>query len=107
MKLSLAHAKDIAKNGLPPSHTSTKGIPFQQRVANAGIIKCAAENLSLGNPNPVLSLILLFLDEGVPDLGHRNTLLNPYYTEIGIGISKHNNSQVFVVQDFSCAQSIP
>lgn len=104
VRLAQSHAADLSKTG-SLSHTSTNGTPFQQRVFKGGISKCAAENLSLGLPNPVFSLVLLYLDEGIPDLGHRNNLLNPYYVEMGIGISKAKTNYTIVVQDFACDQA--
>ena len=103
-QLATKNAIDIgAKGNL--SHSSSNGISFQARVFSGGIAKCAAENLSLGFPNPVFSLVLLYLDEGVPDLGHRNNLLNPYYVEMGVGKITTKKGQELVVQDFACNQS--
>ena len=103
IRLAQAHANDLSKSG-NLSHTSTNGTAFEQRVFKGGISKCAAENLSLGIPNPVFSLVLLYLDEGIPDLGHRNNLLSSYYVEMGIGLSKTKNNYALVVQDFACHQ---
>jgi hypothetical protein len=103
-KVSQLHAVDLSKSGIL-SHSSSNGAAFEQRVFRSGIAKCAAENLSMGLPNPVFSLVLLYLDEGLPDLGHRNNLLNPYYEEMGIGISTSKQKYTIVVQDFACSQS--
>jgi hypothetical protein len=105
IKLAQSHAADLSRGG-NLSHSSTNGAPFQQRVFKGGITRCAAENLSLGIPNAVFSLVLLYLDEGIPDLGHRSNLLSPYYVEMGIGLSKTKNDYVLVVQDFACDQSV-
>lgn len=104
MKTAQAHSADISRLG-KLSHSSSAGAPFEQRVFKVGIQKCAAENLAMGLPNPVFSLVLLYLDEGVQDLGHRKNLLNPYYVEMGIGISSFQKRYVMAVQDFACDQS--
>jgi hypothetical protein len=104
-RLAQAHASDLARTG-SLSHSSTNGVPFQQRVFKGGIARCAAENLSLGIPNTVFSLVLLYLDEGIPDLGHRSNLLSAYYVEMGIGLSKTKNDYTLIVQDFACDQSV-
>jgi hypothetical protein len=104
IRLAQSHANDLSRSG-NLSHSSTNGTAFEQRVFKGGIAKCAAENLSLGILNPVFSLVLLYLDEGIPDLGHRNNLLSPYYVEMGIGLSKTKNNYSLVVQDFACEQS--
>ena len=102
-QLAAKHAVDIGAKG-SLSHSSSNGNSFQARVFSGGIAKCAAENLNLGVANPVFSLVLLYLDEGVPDLGHRNNLLNPY-VEMGVGKTTTKKGQELVVQDFACNQS--
>ncbi len=103
-RTALAHSNDISRKPSPPSHTSTNGIDFGTRMKQAGIKKCAGENMSLGNQDVLLSVALLYLDIGLPDLGHRKTLLNPDYLEIGVGYANYGKGQFFVVQDFGCAQ---
>ncbi len=66
--------------------------------------RCAGENISFGPDNAVLMLVLLYIDEGVPDLGHRKTLLNPSFVEMGIGVGAYPDNKVMVVQDFACDQ---
>lgn len=51
-----------------------------------------------------MMLVLLYIDQGVPALGHRTALLNPSFTEMGIGISSYPAKNVIVVQDFACKQ---
>ncbi len=88
-----------------PNHNSPKGESFSERIKKLGIKGCAGENISFGAGNSVFGLVLLYIDEGVPDLGHRRTLLDPFFTEVGIGISTYPNGQQMVVQDFSCDQN--
>jgi uncharacterized protein YkwD len=99
------HANSLASKKASPSHTSTDGKTFRQRMEKANVKRCAGENISFGPPNVVLALVLLFLDQGVPDLGHRKSLLNSSYTEMGIGIASYPNNTFMVVQDFSCDQN--
>ena len=104
-KLSQAHANDLAKNASGKiSHNSTNGKSFEKRMSDADVQRCAAENMSLGPGNAVLALIMLYIDEGLPDVGHRKNLLNPYYTEMGIGVAKGKGEMFVVVQDFACDQ---
>jgi hypothetical protein len=104
--LAQRHAKDLAQ-AMPGriSHNSSNGTPFEQRMGRANIQNCAAENLSLGPSNTVLSLVLLYLDEGLPDVGHRRNLLSPYYVEMGIGSAPARDGATVVVQDFACKQN--
>ncbi len=99
------HAKDMANHKTNISHTSSNGKTFADRIRAYGINYCAGENLSFGSGSPLLQLVLLFLDINYTSLGHRKSLLNPAYTEIGLGESVLSNGEVFYVQDFSCSPS--
>jgi uncharacterized protein YkwD len=75
------------------------------RLKTAGIKYCGGENVSLGDTDPILSLVLLYIDYGLPTLGHRKALLNSTYTETGIGVANYGTGKtLFIVQDFSCTQ---
>lgn len=97
-----AHAKDMASaKGDYFSHNSTNGQSFFDRMNKAKINAYTAENISMGQQAIVLSVVLLYLDIDVPDLGHRKTLLEAKYTQIGIGVSFKTKDQFYIVQDFS------
>lgn len=104
LKASRDFAAEMASKNAPPSHTSPSGSTFEERMKGTGIIKCAGENISFGPSNPVMMLVLLYIDEGVPGLGHRRTLLNPTFVEMGIGIARYPGNNVIVIQDFACTQ---
>lgn len=103
-RIAQLHSSDIASKKAPPSHQSTKGESFQDRMKKAGVKTCAAENISVGDMNPILSLVFLYIDQNLPDVGHRKNLLNPEFTLMGIGIEDYRKSSRFVTQDFSCKQ---
>jgi hypothetical protein len=86
------------------SHTNSLGNRFDERLKDAHIKRCAAENLVTGPPNMLFNLILLYLDIGLPELGHRKNLLNSAYLEIGIGSATKSGDPYFIVQDFACPQ---
>lgn len=98
-----AHANDIARHQSPISHNSTNGTEFGSRLRKAGIKYCASENLSLGS-DIVLSVVLLYLDIGLSDAGHRKTLLNANLLEMGVGLAKYGKEDFFIVEDFACSQ---
>lgn len=104
LKISQAFAAEMSSNNAPPSHTSPSGSTFPERMKASGIINCAGENISFGPPNPLMMLVLLYIDEGVPSLGHRYTLLNPAFIEMGIGTAKYSDNNTIVIQDFACNQ---
>ncbi len=104
LKTAQAHAGDIGKNKFKPGHNSTKGVDFGARMEKEGIKECAAENVTLSNDQIIMAVVMLYLDIGVPGLGHRKTLLDPRFVEIGIGSALWGKSQCFIVQDFACKQ---
>ena len=104
VKTAQAHAADIAGKNVRPSHTSTNGADFGTRMKLAGIRRCANENISLSSQSILLSVVLLYLDIGLPELGHRKTLLDANLREIGVGSALYGKDQWFLVQDFACQQ---
>lgn len=104
VKTAQAHADDIGKNKFKPGHNSTKGVDFGARMEKEGIKICAAENVTLSNEQIIMAVVMLYLDIGVPGLGHRKTLLDPRMVEIGVGSALWGKSQYFIVQDFACKQ---
>lgn len=97
------HANFLAQKGTI-SHTGRAGKSFQKRMDEAGVEICAGENLFDGQDDPLMGLILLLIDKGVPGAGHRQALLNPQFKEIGIGISYMDKGRMVVVHQFSCKQ---
>ena len=97
-------ARELAADNASPSHTSPSGATFPDRMKASGIINCAGENISFGPSNPLLMLVLLYIDQGVPQLGHRKSLLNPAFTEMGVGTALYANNNSVFIQDFACKQ---
>ena len=102
--IAKSHAVDLSTNISKIGHQSTNGLSFSERMKRGGIINCASENISLGATEPIVSLLLLFLDIGLPDLGHRKNLMNPIFSKIGISFQLLKDNQMLIVQDFSCAK---
>jgi len=51
-----------------------------------------------GDATPVLSIILLHINYGLPTFAHRKALLNPNCVETEIGISSYeNDGGIFIV----------
>lgn len=104
-KMAKSHAVDIASHNASPSHNSTTGESFNERFKANKLIKCGGENISFGRDEPAFLLTLLYLDIGVPNLGHRLALLNPGFTETGVGNAFYNDGSTFLVEDFACSQN--
>ena len=103
-KTARSLALGLAAKKAGPSHTAPSGATFEDRMKSISVKRCAGENISFGPPNTILMLVLLYIDEGVPDLGHRKTLLNPAFVEMGIGVGTYPENRYMVVQDFACTQ---
>lgn len=99
-----AHANDLGQKARGLSHNSSNGRTFKDRMIRAGIKHCYAENIAESPNDALVGLLLLYLDIGVPNLGHRINLMNPSYTLVGVGTSRRTNNQLVIVQDFACAQ---
>ncbi|MCW3113261.1 MAG: allergen family protein [Segetibacter sp.] len=103
-KTAQSLAGGLAEKRAKPSHTSPSGSTFEDRMTSISVKKCAGENISFGPPNAILMLVLLYIDEGVPELGHRKSLLNPSFVEMGVGVGAYPGDKYMVVQDFACSQ---
>lgn len=103
-RVAANHATDIYQNNGRISHHSSDGTSFSNRMRKAGITQCASENISSGNEDALVALMLLYLDIGVPDLGHRKNLLNPAYTEIGVGVIRLADGKYLMVQNLGCSK---
>jgi hypothetical protein len=99
-----SHATDITSKSARPGHNSTDGTDFGTRMKRAGIRSCANENIAITSQSTLLSVLLLYLDIGLPDKGHRKSLLNASLKETGIGSAPYGKDQFFFVQDLSCSQ---
>ncbi len=99
-----SHASDIGLKKAPLGHSSTNGTDFGTRMKKARIRFCASENISLSSQSILLATILLYLDIGLPGLGHRKALLDSGLREIGVGSSLYGVDQYFLVQDLACTQ---
>ena len=109
-ELATEYAKLLSKKS-SLSHTY-KGDPMK-RANKAGYFGMVGENLAAGNDpilnadeNPQESAIefvkMLVIDNGVKDLGHRKILVEPRFSELGVGFYHDTASKMknFFVQEF-------
>ncbi|AKA69545.1 spore coat assembly protein SafA [Clostridium scatologenes] len=78
------------------SHTSpTYGSPFNM-IENFGIkFSAAGENIAMGQRTAEE-----VMNSWMNSPGHRSNILNPSYTEIGVGLAKNANGQCYWTQMF-------
>ncbi|AXH98255.1 hypothetical protein DV702_00190 [Sporosarcina sp. PTS2304] len=89
------HSEDMARNNYF-SHTNLRGESASQRVENIGLRPNATgENIAQGYLNSILA------HEGLMNsLGHRNNILSPEYSQLGIGIAFNSESKPYITQKF-------
>lgn len=101
-QMAIAHANDLAKRNGIISHYSSTGKGFVERLKNYGRYRCGAENLYAGTPDPLEALIVLLLDHGVANQGHRKNLLDPLFTHMGAHFTPMGPKKAVLVQTFGC-----
>ncbi len=102
MQMAEVHSADLARRGNIISHRSSKGKDFVQRIRDAGLYRCGAENIYVGVFDPLEALIALLVDYGVSDKGHRMNLLDSRFGKMGISFPSINQKRGLLVQDFAC-----
>ena len=102
-KAAKYHAKDSGKNGLV-GHTSSNGNSMSKRLPKyvQGWNRLA-ENCSYGYDEAINIVGQLLLDDNVPSLGHRKSILDNRLEFIGVAIAPHTKYRFNCVMDF-CAK---
>jgi uncharacterized protein YkwD len=94
------HARDLSRTG-QVSHRGSDGSSPDGRMERHGRWRgVVGENLSFASVPAEEVVLLLLVDDGVPDRGHRKTLLNPEFRAIGIACAPHRYGKVCVM-DFA------
>lgn len=94
-KVAIAHSMDMLKN-VYFSHTDKTGGNSYDRLKRAGIIFTACgENLAYGYNNAVNTLF-----GWISSPTHRNNLVNPAFSSMGIGAEVSENGMVMWTQNF-------
>ena len=85
-----AHSEDMARNGFM-SHRGSNGSTFDQRIAQAGFNGgYLAENVASGQRTPEE-----VVNSWMNSPGHRENILNPVYTHLGVGFADNKWTQKF------------
>ncbi len=84
-----SHCADMDKNGFFDHYSSNGTDPFVRMEKSGYKGNQRAENVSAGYKNAIDICIQLLVDDGVPSLAHRNSILGSKYKVIGVAITKH------------------
>ena len=102
VRTARAHILDLIKSKPKISHSSSDGTTMAERLQKAGINTCGSENIGFGPGGPVFCLTLLYIDLGVPSVGHRKSLLNSSFESVGIATASYQEKVMLSVTDFAC-----
>lgn len=83
-------------------HIGSDGSRMSERIERFGAwSRLIAENISYGFKNPKDIVAFLLIDDGVPDRGHRITLLDPELNRVGVSIGTHRRYKDMCVMEFA------
>ena len=99
-KAARFHAKDMGETG-KTGHHSSKGTDTFKRIGRYNNGNYQGENCQYGYREPVLIVLDLLVDAGIPSVGHRKNILNPDFKFTGVAIEPHKEYDVNCVMDFS------
>ena len=87
-KAASAHMKDQSKSG-QIGHQGRDGSYSKDRIKKAGFDGgITGENISYGATTAIDIVANLMIDDGVPDRGHRDNLLDTDFEKIGVAYAK-------------------
>lgn len=83
-------------------HIAHNGSTTQNRIEKYGNWDiCSAEDISYGIFDAREIVMTLLIDDGVPNRGHRENILNPCFRFVGVGYGKHPDYQSLCVIDYA------
>ena len=86
---------DMANKGYFAHNSPTYGTPFQM-MENFGLrFSAAGENIAYGQRTPAE-----VMRDWMNSPGHRNNIMSPSFTEIGVGLAKNKNGVCYWTQQF-------
>lgn len=94
------HREDIGENGLT-GHTGTSQKTFRKRMSKVmRVYQGAGECIVFGYNSAIQNVIELLIDSGIPNLGHRKTILNNDYNVASVSIGYHRDYNACCVIDY-------
>lgn len=95
IRVAKSHAMNMGKKG------KIGHMGYSNRIRSVEVeFNRMAENCDYGNQEPIDIVMSLLIDEDVPSLGHRQNILNPEFTHIGVGEAYHSEYDTNFVQEF-------
>ncbi|MDP3432594.1 MAG: CAP domain-containing protein [Bacteroidota bacterium] len=83
-------------------HIARNGSTSQKRIEKYGEWDiCSAEDITYGSFEARQIVIFLLIDDGVPNRGHRENILNPCFRFAGVANGNHPDYQTICVIDYA------
>jgi len=95
------HMEDQGPEGLI-SHNGTDHSTPKERMNRFGQLDISyGENINYGDFTAREIVMMLIIDDGVPDRGHRKNIFNPSFTVVGVSCGPHSSLGNMCVIDFA------
>jgi uncharacterized protein YkwD len=103
--LSLASRDHVLDQGPRGSvgHTGSNGSRPRDRIQRreTDALRTWGENVAYGWSDPRRIVFALLVDDGVPNRGHRENIMNPKYQTAGVSIGEHKVYDWMCVMEFA------
>lgn len=88
-------SQDMATRGYFDHNSPTYGSPFQMMESFGLRFSAAGENIAYGQRTPAE-----VMNDWMNSPGHRSNIMNPTYTQIGVGLAKNSSGVCYWTQQF-------
>ncbi|MGH7579733.1 MAG: CAP domain-containing protein, partial [Gemmatimonadales bacterium] len=95
------HVRDQGPIGGVEHHGTDGSDPADRASRHGRWVGAMAENIAYGENAAREVVIQLLVDDGVPDRGHRNNLLDPTWGAEGVACGPHRHYQQMCVMDYA------
>jgi uncharacterized YkwD family protein/spore coat assembly protein SafA len=94
-RMARIKSQDMRNRGYFSHNSPTYGSPFQMMQAFRIYFTAAGENIAAGQPSPAA-----VMQSWMNSPGHRQNILNPTYTQIGVGYAQGGTMRYYWTQEF-------
>jgi uncharacterized protein YkwD len=95
------HVRDQGPTGGLEHRGTDKSDPARRASRHGRWLGAMAENIAYGE-NPAREVVIqLLVDDGVPDRGHRDNILDPGWTVEGVACGPHRRYEQMCVMDLA------
>lgn len=98
---ALDHTRDQCRTGDIGHIGIDQSTPLKRILRYEGLTDYSGECIDYGDSDAQAIVVNLLIDDGVPDRGHRKSILNGKYAIVGVSIGKHPKYGVVATIDFA------